>query len=73
MNRFELKTDSMNIERGLGYQLISWKQYIDSGFRAMQPDDKVPSPADDMHYRYMTMEHIRRVMDKSSLYMSERR
>ena len=34
MDRFENKTDSVDIERGLGYQLIAWNQYLQKTLQA---------------------------------------
>ena len=68
MDRFENKTDSVTIERGLGYQLIDWKQYLDKGFRAMRPVMPTPSEKPAIRERYMSVEHIRKVMANSELY-----
>lgn len=68
MDRFEYKTDSMNIERGLGHQLLAWKQYLDKGFAAMRPNNSPPSQKTIVHERYMSVEQIRWVMAKSKAY-----
>lgn len=68
MDRFENKTDSVDIERGLGYQLIAWNQYLQKYFRPMNPDF-IPQPdKPGTHERYMSIEHIRQVMAKSKVY-----
>ena len=69
MDRFENKTDSMNIERGLGYQLIDWNLYLEKGFRALLPPG-APNPFEKTgtRERYMSVEHIRGVMANSNLY-----
>lgn len=69
MDHFENKTDSMDIERGLGYQLIDWNLYLEKGFRALLPPG-APNPFEitGTRERYMSVEHIRRVMVKSALY-----
>ena len=60
MDRFENKTDSVDIERGLGYQLIAWNEYLGKTFKHMHPDN--------LRERYMSIAHIRRVMAKSKVY-----
>ncbi|MBC7904431.1 MAG: hypothetical protein H7Y27_13485 [Gemmatimonadaceae bacterium] len=71
MDRFEYNTDSVDIERGLGYQLRSWKQFIDKGFMAMRAVQK-PSDQDKLDKRYMSVAQIEAVMAKSELYKSLR-
>lgn len=69
MDHFENKTDSVDIERGLGYQLIDWKQYLDKEFRkivGLQED--LPFEKTGTRERYMSVEHIRKVMANSSAY-----
>jgi hypothetical protein len=68
MDRFENKTDSMDIERGLGYQLIAWKKYLDIGFKAMHFNEAQPLQKSPARERYMSVEHILQVMAKSKLY-----
>lgn len=68
MDRFEYNTDSINIERGLGYQLLAWKQYLDKGFKDMRAHDPLPSQKSVPHERYMTVEQIQRVIAKSKVY-----
>ena len=68
MDHFENKTDSVDIERGLGYQLIAWNQYLHDNFKAIRPEalpSFITSPGRE---RYMSIEHIRQVMAKSSIY-----
>ncbi len=69
MDRFENKTDSMDIERGLGHQLISWVDYLHKGFRAMVGDNQ-PLPFEEKpgRERYMSVASIRRVMKGSEVY-----
>ncbi len=69
MDRFENKTDSMDIERGLGYQLIDWNLYLEKGFRALlSPGAPNPFEKTGTRERYMSVDHIRRVMAQSALY-----
>ncbi len=70
MDRYENKTDSLNIERGLGYQLVAWKQHLDEGFKAMARNHAPPS-AKPTHERYMSVDRIRSVMTKSKAYQQE--
>lgn len=69
MDHFENKTDSVDIERGLGYQLIDWNLYLEKGFRALLPPG-APNPFEKTgtRERYMSIDHIRGVMAKSALY-----
>lgn len=73
MDNFENKTDSVNIERGLGYQLIAWNQYLRESFTAMKIDSvflqKMDKPG--ARERYMSIEHIRQVMVKSKIYKQQ--
>ena len=62
MDRFEHNTDSMDIVRGLGYQLIAWNEYLHKGFRAMRANDPPTSEKFVPGKRYMTVEEIRRQM-----------
>lgn len=66
---FENKTDSMDIERGLGNQLISWVNYLHSAFQSINGLKGIPrfekQPGKE---RYMSIAHIRRVMAKSKVY-----
>jgi len=68
MDRFEYKTDSMDIERGLGYQLIAWNEYLHKGFKAMRVNEPPSPEKSGSHKRYMSIEQIREVMAKSKLY-----
>jgi hypothetical protein len=68
MDRFENKTDSANILRGLGYQLIDWKQYLDVKFKALRPTASPPFEKPGERERYMSVEHIRQVMDNCAIY-----
>ena len=66
---FENKTDSMDIERGLGYQLIYWVEYLHKGFAAMRGNNALPpferKPGRE---RYMSVASILRVMAGSAVY-----
>ena len=62
MDRFEYKTDSMDIERGLGYQLIAWNEYLQKGFRAMYPNRSMPAGLTVVSKRYMSIEQIKKQM-----------
>lgn len=69
MDRFENKTDSMTIERGLGHQLIDWVDYLHKGFTALYgADAKLPFSDNPDRERYMSVSSIRRVMGKSNVY-----
>ncbi len=67
MDRYENNTDRVNVERGLGYQLIAWKQYLDKGFKAMRLNDS-PQVKKPERERYMSVEQIQQVMAKSKGY-----
>ena len=68
MDRFEYNTDSMDIERGLGYQLIAWNEYLHKGFKAMHGNEPPSSEKAGVHHRYMTIEQIKNAMAKNKLY-----
>ncbi len=68
MDRFEYNTDSMTIERALGYQLIAWKEYLYKGFQASRPNDSLPSEKPKAHKRYMSIEEVRQAIAKNILY-----
>lgn len=67
MDRYENNTDRVNVERGLGYQLIAWKQYLDKGFKAMPRNDSPLEKKPDRE-RYMSVDQIQKVMAKSKGY-----
>ena len=69
MDNFENKTDSVCIERGLGYQLIDWNIYLRKAF-GMQDPENGPDPffTDTTKERYMSPARIRQVMKKSKVY-----
>jgi hypothetical protein len=69
MDNFENKTDSICIERGLGYQLIDWNIYLRKAFGMKDPENG-PDPffTDTTRERYMSPARIRQVMKKSKLY-----
>lgn len=71
MDRFENKTDSVCIERGLGYQLIDWNIYLRKAF-GMQDPENGPDPfiSDTARERYMSPARIRQVMKKSKAYVN---
>lgn len=71
MDRYENKTDSVNIERGLGYQLIAWKQYLDKGFKAMRHTDSRHSKKPAAQKRYLRVDQIQRVMAASKAYQQK--
>ena len=68
MDHFENKTDSVDIERGLGYQLIAWNEYLQKNFKAMNIDFTHEPDKPGTHERYMSIEHIEKVMAKSKVY-----
>ncbi|MBL7698600.1 MAG: hypothetical protein JNK79_10585 [Chitinophagaceae bacterium] len=69
MDNFENKTDSITIERGLGYQLIDWNIYLRKAFGMTDPENG-PDPffTDTTRERYMSPARIRQVMSKSNVY-----
>jgi hypothetical protein len=69
---FENKTDSVDIERGLGYQLIDWNIYLRRAFGMQNPEEDLdPFFGAQKRERYMSPASIRRVMSKSPLYKNE--
>jgi hypothetical protein len=62
MDRFEYATDSLNIERGLGYQLLAWKRYLDGRFRAVHKEAGLPKEVSKVRNRYMSVEQIERLI-----------
>ena len=63
MDRFEYNTDSMDIVRGLGYQLIAWNIYLHKKFSQMRTQSgTTPAPPAGLNKRYMSVEQIRRQM-----------
>jgi hypothetical protein len=73
MDNFENKTDSICIERGLGYQLIDWNIYLRKAFGVSDPENG-PDPffSDTTRERYMSPKRIREVMGKSKIYEKEK-
>jgi hypothetical protein len=69
MDNFENRTDSVCIERGLGYQLIDWNIYLRKAFGMKDPENG-PDPflSDTTRERYMSPARIRQVMKKSEVY-----
>lgn len=69
MDNFENKTDSMDIELGLGYQLIDWGEYLRERFQKMT-NNTGPRPLFEApgRERYMSTASIKRVMAKSKIY-----
>lgn len=69
MDNFENKTDSMCIERGLGYQLIDWNIYLRKAFGMADPEnDPDPFFSEEGRERYMSPARIRQVMSRSKVY-----
>jgi hypothetical protein len=68
MDRFEHNTDSVDIERGLGYQLIAWNNYLHDGFRTMRANDPGHTEKFVPGKRYMTVEEIRQQMANNKAY-----
>ena len=69
MDNFENKTDSVCIERGLGYQLIDWNIYLRKAFGMKDPENgSDPFFTDTTRERYMSPARIRQVMKKSKVY-----
>lgn len=69
MDNFENKTDSICIERGLGYQLIDWNIYLRKAFGVADPENG-PDPffSDPSRERYMPPVRIKQVMSRSKVY-----
>lgn len=71
MDNFENKTDSMCIERGLGFQLIDWNIYLRKAFGVADPENGLdPFFPDTTRERYMPPVRIRQVMSRSKVYSS---
>ncbi len=68
IDRFENKTDSVDIERGLGYQLIDWKTYLDKYFRTAGRNALPSFEKSSARERYMSVQHIRDQMSKTRIY-----
>lgn len=69
MDNFENKTDSMDIERGLGFQLMDWKTYLDKAFHKMSASGTTNTFSEPAkRERYMSVESIKRIMAKSLIY-----
>ncbi|RYG02039.1 MAG: hypothetical protein EOO02_11390, partial [Chitinophagaceae bacterium] len=62
MDNFENKTDSVDIERGLGFQLIDWNIYLRKAFGMKNPEGPDPFTGTVKRERYMRPSSIRRVM-----------
>jgi len=69
MDDFENKTDSICIERGLGYQLLDWNIYFRKAFNVHDVESG-PDPffTDTTRERYMSPARIRQVMGRSERY-----
>jgi hypothetical protein len=69
IDNFENKTDSVCIERGLGYQLMEWNIYLRKSFGMADPYNG-PDPffTNTKKERYMSPARIREVMSKSKAY-----
>lgn len=68
MDRFERNTDSANIARGLGYQLLAWKAYLNKGFAAMRNDSIPREEKYPGGKRYMSESAIREQMSRTGKY-----
>lgn len=68
MDRFERRTDSVDIARGLGYQLMDWKSYLDKGFRAMRGNDEPAREDFPGGKRYMSVGAIEEQIKNTSIY-----
>ncbi|WP_336516532.1 hypothetical protein [Pollutibacter soli] len=69
MDQFERNTDSADIARGLGYQLLAWKAYLNKGFAVMRNDiipheEKYPGGK-----RYMSESAIQEQMSRTEKYV----
>jgi hypothetical protein len=69
MDGFENRTDSVDIERGLGWQLIAWNVYLRKAFGSKHPEGE-PSPFDApaKRERYMRPATIRKFMASRAIY-----
>ncbi|MFM9910617.1 MAG: hypothetical protein ACKVOW_14790 [Chitinophagaceae bacterium] len=70
MDNFENKTDSVAIERGLGYQLIDWNVYLQKAFRLIFPGVVMPFEKSGTRERYMSIPHIKELMSRIALYQN---
>ncbi|MFM2361838.1 MAG: hypothetical protein RLZZ316_740 [Bacteroidota bacterium] len=68
MDKFEHNTDSVNIEKGLGYQLKAWKTYLTNSFRANQPAATTPHATRPESKRYMSVAAIQKQIDNNKNY-----
>ncbi len=70
MDGFENKTDSVDVERGLGWQLIDWNLYLHGLFRRHQPDGvpALPPPPPKIRERYMSPASIKKMMEQRPIY-----
>lgn len=69
MDEFENKTDSVNIERGLGYQLLDWNIYLRQAFGMKDPGfGPDPMAGEEKQERYMSPASIRRMMARTPIY-----
>ncbi|RYZ53081.1 MAG: hypothetical protein EOP49_08055 [Sphingobacteriales bacterium] len=69
MDGFENRTDSVDIERGLAYQLIDWNIYLRKAFGMKNPEvGPDPFAQSDLQERYMSPATIRRIISKHPLY-----
>lgn len=70
MDNFENKTDSVAIERGLGYQLIDWNDYLQKAFRVIFSGAPMPFEKSGIRERYMSIAHIKQLMSRIALYQN---
>jgi hypothetical protein len=68
MDRFERRTDSVDITRGLGYQLMAWKSYLDKGFSAMRGNDEPVREEFPGGKRYMSVAAIEEQIKNTNIY-----
>ena len=70
MDRFERNADSANIVRGLGYQLLAWKSYLNKGFSVMRADSIPHEEKYPGGKRYMSVVAIEDLISKTEIYQS---
>lgn len=68
MDGFERRTDSVDISRGLGYQLMAWKSYLDKAFGAMRGNDEPIREEFPGGKRYMSVAAIEEQIQNTAIY-----
>jgi hypothetical protein len=68
MDQFERRTDSVDIARGLGYQLMAWKSYLDRAFSAMRGDNEPVREEFPGGKRYMSVGAIEEQIKNTEIY-----